>query len=134
MDKSEVTEEEAKKQLGGQKSMYLFRVPRKNHETMLRLVKPFDDLYTKHGGSQWIAQLSNNTNTIEGLTNLAYAVSAGPDEEVWLILGSFTNSKHKEEFDAKMNNDESAAKLFEQLKDIIVPGSYYAGEFISPPT
>jgi hypothetical protein len=100
---------------------------------MLRLVKPLDDLYIKHGVSQWISQLINDTTTIEGLTNISYTVSASPNEEVWLILSSFTDSKHKEEFDTKMKNDESSANLFKQLKDIIIPGSYYAEEFVSPP-
>lgn len=66
------------------------------------------------------------------ITSIANTVSASQEEEVWLILDSFIDRKHKDGFEAKMENDESAGQLHKQWMDLIIPGSCIAGEFGRP--
>ena len=60
---------------------------------------------------------------MEGITNIAKTVSANLDEEVWLELIFYRDRKHRDEAEAKMNNDESMGPLFQQSMDLVATGT-----------
>ena len=62
--------------------------------------------------------------------NLAKAISANQDEEeIWLELHSYRDSKQQKEVGAIMQKDETAGQLFKQFMDLIIPGSCIEGQF-----
>jgi uncharacterized protein YbaA (DUF1428 family) len=97
---------------------------------MMQLNKQFVDIMRKYGAVHLIFQLNNTEAPMEGITNIAQTVSANQEEEVWLELLFYRDLKHRDEVDAKMRNDESMARLFQQSVDLLTPGtSFIMGEF-----
>jgi uncharacterized protein YbaA (DUF1428 family) len=44
---------------------------------------------------------------MEGITNIAKTISANQDEEVWMELIVYRDSKHRDEVGAMMQSDEA---------------------------
>jgi uncharacterized protein YbaA (DUF1428 family) len=124
MSKSNIIEKEEEKEIGNQVEIIHFRVPKKNHNEMILFCKQFNDIFKKYGILHWeIFQLSS-TDNIEGFINISKTVSANPDEEeVWVEILSYRNSKHKDGVMAKMKNDKSCEQGYQQFLDLITPGS-----------
>ena len=118
-------------EIGNHIRLFVWRIPKKNH-TMMQLNKPAKDLFRKVGVRQEIFQL-NNTKDKEaenmGFTNEAKTVSTREDEEVWLELQFYEDSKHHVEISEKMQNDKSAMELGKKFMEIITPGSCVEGRF-----
>jgi uncharacterized protein YbaA (DUF1428 family) len=107
------------------------RLPKKNHDAMVRIAKQFNEVFKKHGGlHSEVFQLTNTEAPMEGITNIAKTVSANQDEEVWMELIFYRDRKHRDEVGAKMQNDENMARLYKQSVDLLSPGSsFIMGEF-----
>jgi hypothetical protein len=127
-DESTVEEKEG---IGDQMLYFAFRVPKKNHDSMVQGAKKANELFRKLGVSRSLFQL-NNTKTYEdvGFTNIAKTMSASQDEEeTWLQLMFFSNRRHMEERMSKDEKDETMNKLFQEFMELITPGSCVEGEF-----
>ena len=130
MSKSNITEIE--QGIGSEVAHFVYRVPKKNHESMMQLNKQFADIMRKYGAPHLIFQLNNNTEaSMEGITNIAKTVSANQhEEEVWMELIFYRDRKHRDEVGAKMQNDENMERLYKQSVDLLSPGSSFVmGEF-----
>ena len=116
--------------IGSEVAHFVYRVPKKNHDAMMQLVKQAANMTRKHGAAHLVFQLNNTEAPMEGITNLAKTISANQDEEVWLELIFYRDRKHRDEAEAKMNNDESMGPLFQQSMDLVTPGTgFIMGEF-----
>jgi uncharacterized protein YbaA (DUF1428 family) len=128
MSKSNITEIE--QGIGSEVTHFVYRVPKKNHEAMMRLNKLFADIMRKYGAPHLIFQLNNTEAPMEGITNIAKTVSVNQDEEVWMELIFYRDRKHRDEVGAKMQNDENMERLYKQSVDLLSPGSsFIMGEF-----
>ena len=129
MSKSNITEIE--QGIGSEVSHFVYRIPKKNHESMMQLNKQFADTMRKYDALRLIFQLNNTEAPMEGITNIAKTVSANQDEdEVWMELIFYRDRKHKDEVGAKMQNDENMERLYKQSVDLLSPGSsFIMGEF-----
>ncbi|MCD6036208.1 MAG: hypothetical protein K0S67_92 [Nitrososphaeraceae archaeon] len=107
------------------------RLPKKNHDAMVRIAKQFNDIFKKQGGLRSeVFQLTNTEAPMDGITNIAKTVSANQDEEVWMELQYYRDRKHLEEVTAKFGNDENMERLYKQSVDLLSPGSsFIMGEF-----
>ena len=115
-------------------TVYVFKVPRRNHDAMVQNQSHFTDYFKALGCNYQSFQL-NNAKIPESFTSIAEVVSVGQDEEVWLVLDSFIDAKHRDDFfSAQMENDETIKKLHKQWMNVIVPGSCYTGDFVRPQT
>jgi uncharacterized protein YbaA (DUF1428 family) len=130
---SKSNEMETKQQIGNQVQLFLWRLPKKNHDAMVRFAKQVNDLFRKHGMQPpEVFQLNNNNakSSDMGFTNISNAVSANQDEdEIWLELHTYRDHKHQEEVGAIMQSDESAGQLLRQFMGLIRPGSCIEGQF-----
>jgi uncharacterized protein YbaA (DUF1428 family) len=130
---SKSNEMETKQQIGNQVQLFLWRLPKKNHDAMVRFAKQVNDLFRKYGMQPpEVFQLNNNNAKTSdmGFTNISNAVSANQDEdEIWLELHIYTDHKHQEEVGAIMQSDESAGQLLRQFMGLIRPGSCIEGQF-----
>ena len=119
-------------EIGNLIRLFMWRIPKKNHDTMVQFNKPFKDLFSKVGVRQEIFQLSNTKDKEAenmGFTNVAKTVTAREDEEVWLELQFYQDSRHHDEVSEKMQNDKSAMELGNKFMEIITPGSIVEGRF-----
>jgi uncharacterized protein YbaA (DUF1428 family) len=115
----------------GEVDQFIHRVPKKNHDAMLKLDKQFSDIITKEFGvAHLVFQLSSTEAPMEGISNIAKIISATQDEEVWLEFLFYRERKHKDEVGAKMRNDERMGPLWQQSVALISPGTdFIMGEF-----
>lgn len=128
MNESNATEIE--KGIGSEVAQFVYRVPKKNHDAMMKLCKQAADMTRKCGAAHLVFQLNNTEVPMEGITNIAKTVSANNDEEVWLELIFYRDRKHRDEVGAKMQNDENMERLYKQSVDLLSPGSSFVmGEF-----
>ena len=128
MSKPTITEIE--QGIGSEVAHFVYRVPKKNHESMMQLNKQFADIMRKYGASHFIFQLNNTEAPMDGITNIAKTVSANQDEEVWMEIIFYRDRKHRHEVGAKMQNDENMERLYKQSVDLLSPGSSFVmGEF-----
>src|SRR5918999_6457884 len=123
MSKSNIAELE--KVIGSEVDQFIYRVPKKNHDAVMRINKQFADIMRGHGASHSFFQLNNTEAPMEGLTNIAKTVSANQDEEVWLELIFYKDRKHRDEVGRKMQNDENMERLYKQSVDLLSPGSRF---------
>ena len=130
---SKSNEMETKQQIGNQVQLFLWRLPKKNHDAMVRFAKQVNDLFRKYGMQppEFFQLNNNNAKTSDmGFTNISNAVSANQDEdEIWLELHTYRDHKHQEEVGAIMQSDESAGQLLRQFMGLIRRGSCIEGQF-----
>jgi uncharacterized protein YbaA (DUF1428 family) len=124
-------------EIGNLIRLFVWRTPKKNHDAMIQLGKPAKELFGNIGVRQEIFQLEGNSKLSEqnemaekmGFTNIAKAISANKDEEVWLELQFYRDKKHLDDVSAKMQKDDNAGELGKQFMGLISPGSCIEGWF-----
>ncbi len=103
--------------------IFLYRAPKKNHDSLVRLNKQSHDFFMKYGVLKFEVFTINIRENMMDFVNLAKTISANEDEEVWLEIQSYKNSQHVKEFIDKMKNDKSMETLYKEFMDLITPGS-----------
>jgi uncharacterized protein YbaA (DUF1428 family) len=124
MSKSKVTETE--QEIGSQVQLFIWRIPKKNHDAMVKLQKQFNDILIKHGVLRMEILQLTNTDTYEGCTNIFNTVSANQDEEIWIELQSHRDLKQMDEITSEVMKDEimhAEGPLIKQFMDLVTPGS-----------
>jgi uncharacterized protein YbaA (DUF1428 family) len=117
--------------------LFVWLIPKTNHEALMQLAKPVRELFKNVGVNQEIFQLKVGPDLHEqdkmaeqmGFTNIAKTIAAKEDEEVWLELQFYRDQKHLDDLGAKMQKDENAGKLGKQFMDLLTPGSCIEGWF-----
>jgi uncharacterized protein YbaA (DUF1428 family) len=116
--------------------MHIFRVPKKNHDTIVQIGNKHGraghEVGNKHGILRQESFVLGSTGTYEGFTNIANIVFATRDEEIWLHLNFYRDRKHRDDVMARIENDETMSQLFQQTMHLITPGSNVIGEFSRP--
>ncbi|MPZ07981.1 MAG: DUF1428 family protein [Nitrososphaeraceae archaeon] len=109
----------------------VYRVPKRNHDSMLRLCKEASGMFRENGGlSHEVFQLSNTDVPLGGFASIANIISADKDEEVWMELLHFKDRQHMKEVIAKMEKDEWCERSYKQSLDLLTPGAVFIlGEF-----
>ena len=127
---SNVNVTEIERGIGNEVAHFVYRVPKKNHDAMMQLNKQFVEIMRKYGATHLILQLNNTEAPMEGITNISKTILANHDDEVWTELIFYKDRKHRDEVEAKMQNDVNMEHLFKQSMDLITPGTtFIMGEF-----
>ena len=124
MSKPNVTEME--QEIGSQVQLFVWRIPKKNHDAMVKLQKQFNDILIKHGVLRMEIFQLTNTDTYDGCTNIFNTVSANQDEEIWVELQSHRDLKRMDEITSEVMKDEimhAEGSLMKQFMDLVTPGS-----------
>jgi uncharacterized protein YbaA (DUF1428 family) len=123
--------EDTKEQgIGSEVDHFVYRVPKKNHDAIVRINKQFADMIRKYGATHLVFLLNKIGPIMEGKTNIAKTVSVGKDEEVWMELIFYRDRKQREEIGAKMRNNKSMGLLFQQSLVLVTSGTgFIMGEF-----
>jgi uncharacterized protein YbaA (DUF1428 family) len=124
MKKSNVMEME--KEIGNQVQLFIWRIPKKNHEAMVELQKQFNDLLIRHGVLRMEIFQLTNTEAYDGCINIATTMSANQDEEIWIELQSHRDLKQMNEVMSEAMKDEdmsAVGPLVKQFMNLVTPGS-----------
>lgn len=124
MNKSDMMEME--KEIGNQVQLFIWRIPKKNHEAMVELQKQFNDLLIRYGVLRMEIFQLTNTEAYDGCTNIATTISASPDEEIWVEIQSHSDLKQMNEITTEAMKDEAMSDegpLIKQFMDLVTPGS-----------
>ena len=107
---------------GDYAQLFVYRVPRKNHDSMVKLQEQILPMWKKHGimFSEFF-QLTQH-ETVKGFTNLAETVSAGNDEEVWVELQRYRSREHRDEVFSAIRKDMPMLQLFGQFYGLVTQG------------
>lgn len=117
---------ELEQEIGSQVQLFVWRIPKKNHDAMVKLQKQFNDILIKHGALRIEIFQLTNTDTYDGCTNIFNIVSANQDEEIWIELQSHKDLKLMDEITSEIMEDESMQTeglLIKQFMDLIAPES-----------
>jgi hypothetical protein len=113
----------------------VWRIPKTNHEALMQLEKPIREFFKTAGVNQEIFQLKVGSDEQDkmaeqmGMTNIAKAIAAKQDEEVWLELQFYRDQKHLDDLVAEVQKNENALKIGKQFMDLLTPGSCIEGWF-----
>ena len=124
MKKSNVMEME--KEIGNQVQLFIWRIPKKNHDAMVKLQKQFNDLLIRHGVLRMEIFQLTNTKAYDGCINIATTMSANQDEEIWIELQSHRDLKQMNEVMSEAMKDEDMSAegpLVKQFMNLVTPGS-----------
>jgi uncharacterized protein YbaA (DUF1428 family) len=116
--------EEARNYLG----LNFIRAPKKNHDAMEQIGKPFAQWLKKHGVRTEIYHLGTTTSEQqekppEGIESIAKTLSIGEDEELWVELNYYKDQAHADEVYSKMMQDESIGALMKEFDGLVTQGS-----------
>ena len=102
------------------------RAPKKNHEALAQIGKPFVEWLKKHGVRSEIYYLSNTTTNEEippeGLESIAKTLSIGDGEELWVALQFYRDYNHCKDVYAKMMQDESVGAIMKEFNSLVTQG------------
>jgi uncharacterized protein YbaA (DUF1428 family) len=112
-------------------SHIVYRVPKKNHDSMLQICKEAYDMFKQYGIVHYDAfNLSNTAVPMEGFANIASIVSANQDEEVWIESIYYRDRQHMNEVMAKMEKDERMGSMMKQSMELLPQGAkFIVGDF-----
>jgi uncharacterized protein YbaA (DUF1428 family) len=112
-------------------SHIVYRVPKNNHDAMLRICNEAYNMFKQYGILHYDAfKLSSKDVPMEGFANIANVVSADQDEEVWIESIYYRDRQHMNEVMAKMEKDERSGQMMKQSTDLLRPGAkFIVGDF-----
>ena len=108
-------------------SYIVYRVPKRNHDSMLQIMKEAYAMFKQYGILHCDGfKLASNTDVrMEGFANIASVISANQDEEVWIESFYCRDRQHMNEVLAKMEKDERASQLMKQSMVLLPPGAKF---------
>ena len=101
--------------------VYVYRVPKKNHDAIEQNLKKFVPWF-KENGIRIEYFRYENAQKMEGMESIAKTLSASEDEDIWIELQYFRDRKHCEDVYAKMMQDVSLKPLGEEFFGLITQG------------
>ena len=111
------------KNSGGQVEIFLLRAPKENCNALEKISKHTDDFFRKHGVLKYVFNLNRTENIMDSVNNLSKTIFANDDEDVWLEIQSYRDAKHVQEVMEAMKGDKRANELYEEVIELITPGS-----------
>jgi uncharacterized protein YbaA (DUF1428 family) len=116
--------------IGSEIDHFIYRVPKKNHDSVVQLSKEFSEIIRNYGVVHLVFQLKNTEAPMDGMINIANTVSAIQDEDVWLELMFYRDHNHRDEVRTKMRADERVGSLWQRSVELVSPGTgFIMGEF-----
>jgi len=117
---------EMEKEIGNQVQLFIWRIPKKNHDAMVKIQKQFNDLLIRHGVLRMEIFQLTNTEAYDGCINIATTMSDNQDEEIWIELQSHRDLKQMNEVMSEAMKDEDMSAegpLVKQFMNLVTPGS-----------
>jgi uncharacterized protein YbaA (DUF1428 family) len=128
MSKSGYPENEGER--GEYVQQFIYRLPKKNHEAMMKIQEQFNDIFSKHGVKNREVFHLSDTETVGPFINIANTISSNQNEEVLTALVCYRDRRHRDDLVLKIQNDENYRSILQEFKDLLTPQSgIIIGEF-----
>jgi uncharacterized protein YbaA (DUF1428 family) len=116
--------ESATKEIADHLEVFFYRVPKKNHDAIVTNLKKFVPWFEKQGARIEYFQLTGS-KLPEGMPmqSIDKTLSAAEDEEIWVELQYYRDSKHRDDTFAKMMQDKSLEPFGNEFFGLITKGS-----------
>ncbi|MDQ3909977.1 MAG: DUF1428 family protein [Thermoproteota archaeon] len=128
---------------GNYLQLFLYRVPKKNHDAIVQNLKQFVPWFKKHGASVEYYQFGNSETeaaiasakqsgmdvmdsldkALSTTTTTTAEVQGKEEEEVWIEQQYFRDYKHCRDVYSKMMQDKSLESLGSEFFDLITRGN-----------
>ena len=107
-----------------------YRVPRKNHELLLKVTTRLIELLKKENVSYECFGL-NSSEKIPGFINITRIIPINPDEEeIWINMVTYKHQQHRAEVVEKISKDKECQDIYEEFMKLLTPGTEFInGEF-----
>lgn len=115
--------EKVEPKTGSYVQLFVYRVPKKDHDAFALAQGGLADIFRKHGVVQSEFFQLGTFRAFGGFLNVAQAISASPEDEVWLELERYEDAKSKDEVVASIGKDPAAGPLFRQVLSLTVQGA-----------
>jgi uncharacterized protein YbaA (DUF1428 family) len=103
--------------------LFIYKIPKKNHDTILQLNKQFMNTLGKDGPLHMELFCLSNSESLMPFISIAKSISAHQDDDVWMEIHSYRDRKHADKVQAKIENDENMKPLCGQFGDLMTPNS-----------
>jgi uncharacterized protein YbaA (DUF1428 family) len=123
MNKSNIIKMNKEVTEGGYTRIFIYKIPKKNHDAIVRLNKRFIDTLGKDRSFHMEFFCLSNNESVMPFTSIAKTISANQDDEVWMEIHSYRERKHADEVQAKIENDENMKPICGQFSDLMTPNS-----------
>ena len=110
-------------------SVYLFRVPHARREAFLRIQGAAAAILREYGALDNATLALGDQAKGYGLATFADLAPPGPDEAVYLELGTFKHREHHDAVMAQIDRDPRIDALYEELVQLIDLARGARGEF-----
>lgn len=100
---------------GGYIQLFVYQVPKTNHDAFAEAQGKLASIFKKHGVVLSEFFLLSACNPFKGFTDIAQTLSASPEDEIWLELEHYKDAKNKDEVVADIGKDPLASPLFGQV-------------------
>jgi uncharacterized protein YbaA (DUF1428 family) len=130
--KTESDREIEQGQTGNYLGLNFIRAPKRNHDAMKQISKPFMEWFKKQGVRPVRPEIYYLSGTVsseqneaapEGLESITKKLSVAEDEELWVLLQFYRDQAHANEVYSKMMLDESIGELVKKFDGLITQGS-----------
>ncbi len=100
-------------------TFYLFRVPHKNVNRFLKIVRDAGAVYREHGAAaSTVMRLTDGSNKY-GCLGLSGQVHTNADEQVFLGIDSFRDAEQLRALTIQIDADPRIQKLFKEIQEVI---------------
>lgn len=100
---------------------FIYRVPKKNHDAIVKNLKKFMPWFEENGVGLEYYQFGNS-EAMEGMESMIKTLSVAEDEEIWMELQYFRDMQHCKEIYAKMMQDKKVEPLGTEFFGLITQG------------
>ncbi len=123
MTKTEVDGEDGAHEMGDYLQVFLYRIPKENHDAMVAVQGQLKGVFKKHGTlSSKYFQL-NPTEPFKGFTTLAKSISSSQAEELWLELDFYSNREDRDRVMGRIAQDPEFRQLLGEELRLFSPGT-----------
>jgi uncharacterized protein YbaA (DUF1428 family) len=111
--------------------VFLYRVPKKKHDSFKDVEEKLAKIYRKHGmlGSSIYQLGKTSTEGFTGFEAFDKALGVPPDEEMWLETGFYPSKEDYYKIVAAIGQDQAAGPLWGEMAQITGGGQTLMGEF-----
>jgi hypothetical protein len=103
--------------------LYIYSIPKKNHDAMMHNQSQFDETFHKHGILGYKTLQLNRSDDSEGFVSLSKLISSNKDEEIWLDLEQYKNNDHLNDVGNRMEHDKDGVNLMKEFINLVSPNS-----------
>jgi uncharacterized protein YbaA (DUF1428 family) len=109
--------------------IFVYRIPKRNHDSLLNVQVRLARIYKKHGTLRSRIYQLGESYVFQGFEGFDMALSATPEEEVWVEVDSYPNAAEFKRIVAEIGEDEEAEPLWGELARITAGRPIIMGEF-----